>query len=123
MAFDTGFVTFEKGWDSIREDDRGLLWEHLILDGLRHYFGDNAIFYWQDKSHREIDFVVRRSRDRIDALECKINPDKLDPEPFRAFRALYPDGENVVVSPFVKQRYSIRKAGLIFTIRSVRGVS
>ncbi|KKM26623.1 hypothetical protein LCGC14_1582950, partial [marine sediment metagenome] len=26
-AFDTGFVTFIKGWDSIREDDRGLLWE------------------------------------------------------------------------------------------------
>jgi predicted AAA+ superfamily ATPase len=27
-AFDSGFVTFEKGWDTIRADDRGLLWEH-----------------------------------------------------------------------------------------------
>ena len=39
-AFDTGFVTFEKGWDSIREDDRGLLWEHLVLDALRFQHAD-----------------------------------------------------------------------------------
>jgi uncharacterized protein len=36
-AFDTGFVTFEKGWDTIRTDDRGLLWEHLVLDSLRFH--------------------------------------------------------------------------------------
>ena len=30
-AFDTGFVTFERGWNDIRDDDRGLLWEHLVL--------------------------------------------------------------------------------------------
>ena len=33
--FDTGFVTFERGWESIRDDDRGPLWEHLVLDTLR----------------------------------------------------------------------------------------
>ena len=37
-AFDTGFVTYEKGWSRIREDDRGLLWEYLVLDALRLYF-------------------------------------------------------------------------------------
>ena len=77
-AFDTGFITFEKGWDSIREDDRGLLWEHLVLDALRFRHADEDIFYWQDKSRREVDFVVRHTRDRVDAIECKINPDRVN---------------------------------------------
>ncbi|MCP4698862.1 MAG: ATP-binding protein [Gammaproteobacteria bacterium] len=93
-AFDTGFVTFEKGWDSIRNDDRGLLWEHLVLDALRFRFADEAVFYWQDKSYREVDFVIRRGRDRVDAMECKINPDKLNAKPIEAFRGMHPEGDN-----------------------------
>lgn len=115
-AFDTGFVTFEKGWDSIRDDDRGLLWEHLVLDSLRFDFADDAIFYWQDKSHRELDFVIRRDRDRVDLVECKINPDKLDPAPTEAFRALYPSGENYVVCPEVRAPYRVRRGGRVFTL-------
>jgi len=114
-AFDTGFVTFEKGWDTIRDDDRGLLWEHLVLDALRFRFDDDRIFYWQDKSHREVDFVIRRGRDRIDVLACKINPDKLDTKATEAFRALYPQGENYLVSPAVKKPYRLRRNGLVFT--------
>jgi predicted AAA+ superfamily ATPase len=121
-AFDTGFVTFEKGWDAIRDDDRGLLWEHLALDALRFRFGDENLFYWQDKSHREVDFVVRRGRDRVDAIECKINPDKLNPEPIRAFRAIYPKGENFVVSPVVKQSCRIRRRDMVFTVCSTRDI-
>lgn len=60
-AFDTGFVTFERGWTRIREDDRGILWEHLVLDSLRFRHPDEDIFYWRDKSGREVDFVVRRT--------------------------------------------------------------
>lgn len=115
-AFDTGFVTFEKGWDSIRDDDRGLLWEHLVLDSLRFHFADGDIFYWQDKSRREVDFVIRRDRDRLDLVECKINPDKLDPAPVEAFRALYPSGENYVVSPGTKAPYRIRRSDRVFTV-------
>jgi hypothetical protein len=114
-AFDTGFVTFEKGWDSIRNDDRGLLWEHLVLDSLRFHYADEDIFYWQDKSQREIDFVIRRGRDRVDVVECKINPDKLDATPVETFRALYPDGDNYVVSPAVKSPTPLRRGKLIFT--------
>lgn len=115
-AFDTGFVTFEKGWDSIRDDDRGLLWEHLVLDSLRFHFADEAIFYWQDKSHRELDFVIRRDRDRVDLVECKINPDKLDPGSTEAFRALYPSGENYVVCPEVRAPYRVRRGGRVFIV-------
>lgn len=119
-AFDTGFVTFEKGWDTIRDDDRGLLWEHLVLDALRFRFADEDIFYWQDKSRREVDFVIRRGRDRVDVMECKINPDKLDVKPVEAFRGLYPKGDNYIVSPAVKKPYKVRRGDLVFTVCTTR---
>ena len=121
-AFDTGFVTFEKGWDTIRDDDRGLLWEHLVLDALRFRFADEDIFYWQDKSFREVDFVLRRRRDRVDVMECKINPDKLDAKPVGVFRDLYPEGENYVVSPVVKKPYKVRRGDLVFTVCTSRDI-
>ena len=31
-AFDTGLVAHVQGWESIRESDRGVLWENLVLD-------------------------------------------------------------------------------------------
>lgn len=121
-AFDTGFVTFEKGWDSIRDDDRGLLWEHLVLDALRFRFADEAIFYWRDKSNREVDFVIRRGRDRVDVMECKINPDKLVAKQVEAFRNLYPKGNNYIVSPAVKKPYRVRRGDLVFTVSSIRDI-
>lgn len=122
-AFDTGFVTFEKGWDSIRSDDRGLLWEHLVLDALRIRFADEDIFYWQDKSHREVDFVVRHGRDRVDVMECKINPDKFDARSIESFRSLYPGGENYIISPAVKKPYRVRRGDLVFTVCTTSDVS
>lgn len=119
-AFDTGFVTFEKGWDTIRDDDRGLLWEHLVLDSLRFHYADADIYYWQDKSRREVDFVIRRERDRVDLVECKINPDKLDASPAEAFRHLYPQGANYLVSPAVKTPVKMRRGELVFTACNTR---
>jgi hypothetical protein len=122
-AFDTGFVTFEKGWDMIRDDDRGLLWEHLVLDTLRFRFADEDLFYWQDKSRREVDFVIRRGRDRVDVLECKINPDKFDAKPIETFRGLYPRGDNYIVSPAVKKPYDVRRGDLVFTVCTTRDLA
>ncbi|MEN8261776.1 MAG: DUF4143 domain-containing protein [Pseudomonadota bacterium] len=122
-AFDTGFVTFEKGWDTIRDDDRGLLWEHLVLDELRLSFPDEDIFYWQDKSRREVDFVIRRGRERVDVLECRINPDKLNVIPIKAFRELYPEGINYILSPAVKRPYRIRRGKQVFTICTAKDLS
>lgn len=115
-AFDTGFVSFERGWDTIRADDRGVLWEHLVLDSLRFRYADQDIFYWQDKSHREVDFVIRRGRGEVDTIECKINPDRLSPVGIKAFRNLYPKGNNFVCVPMVQQPYQIRRDDLIFTV-------
>ena len=93
-----------------------VLWEHLVLDALRFRYADADIFYWQDKSHREVDFVVRRERNRVDLVECKINPDRLNTPVMDAFRSLYPAGDNYVVSPAVKKPYQIRRGDQVFTV-------
>lgn len=107
-AFDTGFVTFAKGWDSIREEDRGLLWEHLVLDTLRTSTENRTIYYWRDKTGREVDFVIKGNGRQVDAVECKINPDRFEPESLTVFRENYLEGKNYVVSPAVKTPYQQR---------------
>lgn len=107
-AFDTGFVTFAKGWDSIREEDRGLLWEHLVLDTLRSSTENRTIYYWRDKTGREVDFVIKGNGRQVDAVECKINPDRFEPESLTVFREDYFEGRNYVVSPAVKTPYQQR---------------
>lgn len=120
-AFDTGFVTFERGWNRIREDDRGILWEHLVLDSLRFRQLDDDIFYWRDKSGREVDFVVRRGEGRLDTFECRIDPDEVRPAPVVAFRKRYPLGRDHIVVPTRKQAYRIRKGGRVFTVCGTKG--
>lgn len=122
-AFDTGFVTFEKGWDKLRAEDRGVLWEHLVLDSLRFRHWDNRIFYWRNKAGREVDFVIRRSRDRVDLVECKMNPDELDGDAVRAFRAHYPLGENFLACPAVQEPYAIRRRDCLFTVCAPESLS
>ena len=109
-AFDTGFVTHERGWDAIRDDDRGLLWEHLVLDVLLARFPEHDVLYWQDKVRREVDFVVRRTEGRVDLVECKMNPDKLNLAPIAAFRKRYPKGHNYVATPLARAPYRIRRS-------------
>lgn len=110
-AFDTGFVTHNRGWDTIRDDDRGLLWEHLVLDALRAAGLERQVCYWRDKSDREIDFVVRRGGKRVDIVECKINAGRLDAEVLAHFRSFYPQGENFVVTPYDDTRSTRRIKG------------
>lgn len=122
-AFDTGFVTFERGWTRIREDDRGILWEHLVLDSLRFRHPDEDIFYWRDKSGREVDFVVRRTEGRLDTYECRIDPDEVNPAPVVAFRRRYPLGRDHIVVPVARRPYRIRKGEREFTVRGTGGPS
>ena len=104
-AFDTGFVAFVRGWNEIREEDMGILWEHLVLDILRSLYPAVNLFYWRDKSNREIDFIIRRADNHIDTIECKINPDQFNIQTLNEFRSIYPDGDNYCFSPFVKEPY------------------
>jgi uncharacterized protein len=114
-AFDTGFVTFVKGWNEIRETDRGLLWEHLVLDMLKVKFGD--VYYWRNKDKYEIDFVTKGQGKLVNTFECKINPEKFSPKAMHRFREYYPEGENYCISPHIKTPYKLRfgKLEVIFT--------
>jgi hypothetical protein len=118
-GFDTGFVTYVRGWKDIRDDDRGLLWEHLVLDTLRAETGGEGLYHWRDKSGREVDFVVRRGRE-VDAVECKVNPDRFDPASLAVFREAYPRGRNFVVCPGIQDAYDRRFGGLVVRIVGAR---
>lgn len=107
-GFDTGFVTFARGWDFLREEDRGGLWEHLVLDTLRAREGTGFINFWRDKSGREIDFVLQSGRQCVDAVECKIDPERFDLTNLETFRKIYPNGRNWVVSPKIDTPYTRR---------------
>ena len=114
-SFDTGFVTHEKGWDTIRSEDRGILWEHLIYDSLLSQFRQEQIRYWKDKSNRELDFVVQVAENEFHAIECKVDPDSFTSKSLTEFRARYPSGRNFVVSPFTMREYSRNIDGLKVT--------
>jgi predicted AAA+ superfamily ATPase len=111
-AFDTGFVSFARGWDPLRPDDFGTLWEHLVLEHLQARFPDTAICYWRDKPGHEVDFVLARGRDEVDVIECKWDPGAFDSSALRLFRGYYPKGRNYLVSPSGDPTYSKRYGNL-----------
>jgi uncharacterized protein len=108
-GFDTGFVSYVKNWTEIRDEDRGILWEHLVLDMLKAYLPGERIFYWRDKSSREIDFVTKAKADHVNIFECKINPDAFSGSHFASFREIYPKGRNFCICPYLKENYSARR--------------
>lgn len=118
-GFDTGFVAYAHGWKDIRDDDRGLLWEHLVLDVLRAATWGEGLHFWRDKSGREVDFAVRRGRD-VDAVECKIHVDRFDPKPLAVFRDFYPRGSNYLVCPGIKSPFGRRFGRLVVKIVGCR---
>jgi len=120
-GFDTGFVAFVRGWQEIRDEDRGLLWEHLVLDVLRSSAGSERLFYWRDKSGREVDFVVRQGH-QAHAIECKISPDRFSWEALRVFRQAYPAGRNYLVCPGVSQPYGRRAGNLMLRVVGCRHI-
>lgn len=104
-AFDTGFVSFVRGWDPLRQDDLGHLWEHLVLEQLQAYFPEQPVRYWRDKSGREVDFVMERGRDEVDAIECKWDQTAFDAGALQVFRSYYPKGRNYLVVPAATSSY------------------
>ena len=56
--------------DSLRSEDCGILWEHLVLDALIASATDR-LHFWRDKQQREVDFVVPGRRSSVTLLEAK----------------------------------------------------
>ena len=115
FGFDTGFVSFFKGWDPLRTADYGILWEHLVLEWLQARRPDSPLFYWRDASGREVDFVIPGNGDLVDAVECKWDPAAFDGRGLAAFRDSYPSGTNFLVCPSVGP-YKKRIKGLELTV-------
>ena len=77
-GFDTGFVCTHRGWDRLRSEDLGQLWEHYVLNEIHGRLGERRVQYWRDKQGHEVDFVIApRGRAPI-AIECKWSERNLD---------------------------------------------
>jgi uncharacterized protein len=112
-GFDTGLVSFARGWDPLRQEDLGILWEHLVLEHLQAHFPDTPVRYWRDKAQHEIDFVLAHRRDAVDVIECKWDPARFDPGALRVFRGYYPKGHNYLVTPSGDPAYMKRFGTLV----------
>lgn len=122
-GFDTGFVSFARGWDPLRPADKGLLWEHLVVEAFRAQWPDEPVRYWRDKSGREVDFVRPRSREAVDAYECKWSADEFDPSALKTFREYYPKGNNYLLTPSVRAPQVRRVQGLEVKLTNLEALS
>ena len=104
-GFDTGFVCLLKGWDRLRNEDRGVLWEHYVLNEYLARAQDQRVRYWRDKRGHEIDFVLAHRGGSTTAIECKWQAAGFDARNLKAFRSRYPDGDNFVVAHDVVDSY------------------
>lgn len=107
-GFDTGFVCALRGWDHLRADDMGFLWEHLVLNELLARVGRQGLGYWRDKRGHEVDFVLsHRGKDPV-AIECKWRAERFDSAALMSFRRLYPKGRNFIVAHDVDRSFQRR---------------
>jgi predicted AAA+ superfamily ATPase len=121
-GFDTGFVCHEKGWNTLRNDDIGVLWEHLVLNVLQVAFGEEKVFFWRDKTGHEVDFIITENRDSVTAIECKNNPDKFRSKNLEVFRSIYPQGKNWVLAPGIKTAYKKKYDALTVDFLPLTGI-
>ena len=54
--------------------------------------------------------MLARRRDEVDTIECKWDASEFDAVGLKAFRALYPKGNNYLVSPLTVPSY-LKQAG------------
>lgn len=111
-AFDTGFVCYHKGWKELRTEDKGLLWEHLILNELHAKITPAEIKYWRDKSGHEIDFILTRRGKPPIAIECKWSEKNFETRNLAIFRKKYPGGENWLISQDVDKKHTRSLQGI-----------
>ena len=85
---------------------------------LRQVRGDPMDF--ADVSDRYHVDLPRLRRGGIDAIECKINPDRFEPDALEVFRKLYPRGRNFVICPGVDESYERRVGKLLIRVTGCR---
>jgi predicted AAA+ superfamily ATPase len=112
-GFDTGFICAFRGWNELRQDDFGVLWEHYVLNEIHSLLPGVKLQYWRDKQKHEIDFVLAsRPNAPPMAIECKWSADAFDAANLQIFRRHYPKGKNLVIAHNVKESYTRSVGGL-----------
>jgi hypothetical protein len=104
-AFDTGFVCYHRGWQELRRQDLGNLWEHFVMNEIMAQRQSRQIFYWRDKRGHEVDFILPTRRREPLAVECKWSASAFEAANLQAFRRVYPQGENIVVAQDVDRPF------------------
>ncbi len=105
-GFDTGFICYYRGWQDLRDDDLGTLWEHFVLNEIMARSQSREVFYWRDKRGHEVDFVFATHRKRPAAIECKWSANNFDPTNLIAFRYQHPEGDNLVLAHDVQRTFT-----------------
>ncbi|MBF0532607.1 MAG: DUF4143 domain-containing protein, partial [Candidatus Omnitrophica bacterium] len=109
-GFDTGFICHYRGWNDLRPDDKGILWEHFVLNELYAQLQTNDLRYWRDKQKHEIDIVIPHARTPI-AIECKWKAAAFQESPVASFIKQYPTAKIFVVTTDTPRPYTKHAAG------------
>ncbi|MBN1114695.1 MAG: ATP-binding protein [Oligoflexia bacterium] len=104
-AFDTGFAAFFKGWDRLRAEDYGIMWEHFTANEIAANLQARKIFYWRDKDGHEIDFVLYRDAKKPAAIEVKWQAAAFNGKNLAVFRKNHPNGENYLITHDTTEPY------------------
>ena len=121
-AFDTGFVCHYRGWTSLRDEDLGLLWEHLVLNELQAQLQLRDIYYWRDKKGHEVDFVIPLRGGRLIAIECKWRAAEFEPRNLQALLRRYPETRCFMVANDVREPYTRRYGEAAVRFVGLRGL-
>lgn len=105
-AFDTGFLCYYRGWETLRREDLGTLWEHFVMNEIIAHTQSRRILYWRDKRGHEIDFVVILRKGEPIVIECKRSSADFDATNVKAFRRQYERGDNFIVASDIKRPFS-----------------
>ncbi len=120
--FDTGFICYHKGWNALRNEDLGLLWEHYVLNEIHARLHTTVVLYWRDKRGHEVAFIlVRRGRAPL-AVECKWSSAAFDTGSLEAFARQYPEAELAVVAPDVERPLTRQVKSVALHYMSLEGL-
>jgi len=108
-------VAWAQGLHEIPPKERGFFWEHLVLNELGARLQSREVQTWRDKQGREVDFVWAPRGRAPTAIEVKWSADAFEPRGLTAFRALHPEGKNLVCAADVVEPYTRTVAGLEVT--------
>ena len=120
-AFDTGFICYYRGWDKLRRDDMGTLWEHFVLNEIFAQTQSRKIYYWRDKQKHEVDFIAAGKTGPM-VIECKWKEADFDPANLKVFRRIYPKGLNFVVASDIRRAYSRSYGGIMVRFVNLDGL-